>query len=55
MTGSTRPPREPEMTAVLPAKMLIGREFVAGTETAEEILNPRTGEVLLRLPEASIE
>jgi len=43
------------MTAVLPAKMLIGRDFVAGTETAEQILNPRTGEVLLRLPEASID
>ena len=43
------------MTAVLPTKMLIGRDFVAGTETAEQILNPRTGEVLLRLPEASID
>ena len=43
------------MTAVLPTKMLIGRDFVAGTETAEEILNPRTGEVLIRLPEASID
>ena len=43
------------MTAVLPSKMLIGRDFVAGAETSEEILNPRTGEVLLRLPEASID
>ena len=43
------------MTVVLPSKMLIGRDFVAGTEMAEEVLNPRTGEVLIRLPEASID
>ena len=41
------------MTIVLPAKMLIGKAFVAGSGAAEAVLNPRTGEVLLRLPEAS--
>lgn len=43
------------MTIQLPTKMLIGTDFVAGTETAEDVLNPRTGEVLLRLPEASVD
>ena len=33
--------------------MLIGTNFEAGTETEEPILNPRTGEVILNLPEAS--
>ena len=33
--------------------MLIGTNFEAGTETEEPILNPRTGEVILKLPEAS--
>jgi aminobutyraldehyde dehydrogenase len=33
--------------------MLIGTKFEAGTETEEPILNPRTGEVILNLPEAS--
>jgi aminobutyraldehyde dehydrogenase len=32
--------------------MLIGGEFEAGTETEESILNPRTGEILVNLPEA---
>ncbi len=36
-------------------KLLIGGEFVAGTETAETILDPRTGETILELPEASAE
>ena len=40
------------MTVVLPTKMLIGSEFVAGTETAENVLNPRTGETLIAMPEA---
>ncbi|MDS9467703.1 gamma-aminobutyraldehyde dehydrogenase [Paracoccus sp. MBLB3053] len=35
-------------------KMLIGDALVAGTETEEQILNPRTGEIILTLPEASI-
>ncbi|MBS1183826.1 MAG: gamma-aminobutyraldehyde dehydrogenase [Proteobacteria bacterium] len=43
------------MTVVLPSKMLIGSEFVAGTETAENVLNPRTGETLIAMPEASID
>jgi aminobutyraldehyde dehydrogenase len=34
-------------------QMLIGSTFAAGTETEEAILNPRTGETLLKLPEAS--
>ena len=34
-------------------KMLIGRDFEAGTETEETILNPRTGETILGMPEAS--
>lgn len=33
--------------------MLIGSKFEQGTETEEPILNPRTGETILRLPEAS--
>jgi aminobutyraldehyde dehydrogenase len=33
--------------------MLIGASFEAGTETEENVLNPRTGEVILTLPEAS--
>lgn len=32
--------------------MLIGGEFEAGTETEESVLNPRTGETLVNLPEA---
>jgi aminobutyraldehyde dehydrogenase len=36
-------------------KLLINGEFAAGTETAETILNPRTGETILELPEASAE
>ncbi len=34
-------------------QLLINGEFVAGTETPETILNPRTGETILDLPEAS--
>ena len=34
-------------------KMLIGSRFEKGTETEEPILNPKTGEIVLRLPEAS--
>lgn len=33
--------------------MLIGSRFEAGTEAEEQILNPKTGEVVLNLPEAS--
>ena len=34
-------------------QMLIGSKFEAGTEMEEQILNPRTGETVLALPEAS--
>jgi aminobutyraldehyde dehydrogenase len=34
-------------------QMLIGSKFEAGTETAEQVLNPRTGKLILELPEAS--
>lgn len=33
--------------------LLIGAEFVAGTEASEQILNPRTGGLILEVPEAS--
>ena len=36
-------------------EMLIGSRFAKGTEHEEKILNPRTGEVILALPEASSE
>lgn len=35
-------------------QMLIGSKFEAGTETDEHILNPRTGETIADLPEASL-
>jgi aminobutyraldehyde dehydrogenase len=35
--------------------MLIGQSFVAGTETLERVLNPKTEEVLYDLPEASLQ
>jgi aminobutyraldehyde dehydrogenase len=34
--------------------MLIGARFEAGTETEENILNPKTGKTVLKLPEASV-
>ncbi|MBF9030588.1 aldehyde dehydrogenase family protein [Rhodobacterales bacterium HKCCE3408] len=34
-------------------QMLIGAAFEAGTETEEKVLNPRTGETILAMPEAS--
>ncbi|MTI42519.1 aminobutyraldehyde dehydrogenase [Roseibium hamelinense] len=34
-------------------EMLIGSQFEAGTETEEAVLNPRTGETLLKMPEAN--
>ena len=34
-------------------QMLIGSNFEEGTETEEPILNPKTGETILNLPEAS--
>ncbi|PST19942.1 gamma-aminobutyraldehyde dehydrogenase [Rhizobium sp. JAB6] len=35
-------------------RMLIGARFEAGTETEERVLNPKTGETVLNLPEASL-
>ena len=35
--------------------MLIGQSFVAGTETPERVVNPKTEEVLYDLPEASVQ
>ena len=40
------------MTVQFDTQMLIGNAFEAGTEGEEHILNPRTGETILRLPEA---
>lgn len=34
--------------------MLIGSRFEAGTENEEHVLNPKTGETVLDLPEASL-
>lgn len=39
----------------LPAKLLIGGEFVAGAGADETILNPATGEAICVIPEASSE
>ncbi len=36
------------------AQMLIGAKLVKGTETEEDIFNPRTGEIITTLPEASL-
>ena len=36
-------------------KMLIGDDFVAGTETPERVLNPKTEDVLVDLSEASVQ
>lgn len=35
-------------------QMLIGSKFEAGTEIEEKVLNPKTGETILSLPEASL-
>ena len=35
--------------------MLIGDRFVAGAESGERVLNPRTGELIVEAPEASAE
>ncbi|WP_181699768.1 gamma-aminobutyraldehyde dehydrogenase [Chthonobacter albigriseus] len=39
--------------AIAETKMLIGADFVAGTEDAETVLAPKTGAEILHLPEAS--
>ncbi|MBP0580804.1 gamma-aminobutyraldehyde dehydrogenase [Labrys sp. LIt4] len=40
---------------MLDTKMLIGSKFVPGTEAPEKVLNPKTEETLIDLPEASVE
>ena len=40
---------------VLPTQLLIDGAFVAGEGEAEKVLNPSTGELLVALPEASVE
>ena len=39
----------------LPTELLIDGAFVAGEGEAEKVLNPATGELLVALPEASID
>ena len=34
-------------------EMLIGSKFEQGTEAEEQVLNPKTGETIVMLPEAS--
>ncbi len=46
-------PEEVPMTMHINTEMLIGSKFVKGTETAEQVLNPKTGGLILELPEAS--
>lgn len=41
------------MTAI-DVKLLIGNTFEGGQETAEQVLNPRTGGLILEVPEASL-
>lgn len=43
------------MTTQMDTQMLIGAKLVTGTETEEQILNPRTGELIVTLPEASLD
>src|SRR6478736_1836005 len=45
----------PEGDLMFETSMLIGESFVAGTETPERVLNPKTEDVLLDLPEASLQ
>jgi aminobutyraldehyde dehydrogenase len=44
---------DPNRENTMDTRMLIGSKFEAGTETEEAILNPKTGETILDLPEAS--
>ena len=45
--------RFPRRQIAMQTEMLIGSRFVKGTEHEEKILNPKTGETILSLPEAS--
>ena len=38
---------------MLDTEMLIGSKFVAGTEAAEAVINPKTEETIVKLPDAS--
>ncbi|MGB2932601.1 MAG: aldehyde dehydrogenase family protein, partial [Methyloceanibacter sp.] len=38
---------------MLDTQMLIGSKFVAGTDAAETVVNPKTEETIVDLPEAS--
>ncbi|CAM5762647.1 gamma-aminobutyraldehyde dehydrogenase [Labrys miyagiensis] len=40
---------------MLDTKMLIGSKFITGTEAPEKVLNPKTEDTLIDLPEASVE
>jgi len=40
---------------MLDTDMLIGANFIAGTETKEKVLNPKTEDTLVDLPEASLD
>jgi aminobutyraldehyde dehydrogenase len=40
---------------MLDTKMLIGQNFITGTESPERVLNPKTEDTLIDLPEASID
>ncbi|ODA67967.1 Gamma-aminobutyraldehyde dehydrogenase [Methyloligella halotolerans] len=40
-------------TSTVDTEMLIGGSFEAGSETAEDIIDPKTGKVILHIPEAS--
>ena len=42
-------------TAITETRMLVGGAFVAGGDQAETVLNPRSGETLLKLPDATPE
>ncbi len=39
---------------MLDTNMLIGSDFVTGTEAPEPIVNPKTEEVITNLPDASV-
>jgi aminobutyraldehyde dehydrogenase len=39
---------------MLDTEMLIGAKFVAGTEAAEAVINPKTEETIVALPDASV-
>ena len=38
---------------MLDTEMLIGSKFVAGTETPESVINPKTEETIVKLADAS--